>query len=204
MQADYSVELGRDEPVLEMPWSSDDEKLRYFDVKRHPELLSKISEAQGHPELGSFLARINAAEFPLETAKCDAWFTQEISPEEEIFGAVSKFVSYVDLIFTENELRSSFESHEKLVKDLCSLLARAPEISGAVELIIRRCYSQLASFDDDKTVVDRPERSGFAISCYVSGFGDDEPQSNKNWAIALALLRHALVQVANHLSRSIS
>ena len=201
MQADYSVELGQDDPVLEMPWSSEDEKLCYFDVKRHPELLSNIPEAQRHPELGSFLARINAAEFPLESAKCDAWFSQEISPEEEIFGAASKFVSYVDLIFSEDELRSSFKVHEKLAKDLCSLLARAPEISGSVELIIRRCYSRSVAGDGVKLPEDQTDRPGFAMSCYVSGFGGDEHQSGKNWTIALALLRHALVQVANQVSR---
>ena len=33
MQADFSVELGRDAPALEIPWRSDDPHIRYFDLK---------------------------------------------------------------------------------------------------------------------------------------------------------------------------
>ena len=97
MQADFYVELGGDAPALEIPWRSDDPCVRYFDLKKHPELVQEIPEAVAYPELGAFLARMNAVEFPLATAKCDAWVSSEISPEEEIFGD-RKFVSYVDLV----------------------------------------------------------------------------------------------------------
>ena len=33
MHADFSVELGRDDPALELPWSSDDPEVRYYDLK---------------------------------------------------------------------------------------------------------------------------------------------------------------------------
>ena len=39
------------------------------------------------PELGDFLAAVNSPAGILETAKCDAWASTEINPEEEIFGA---------------------------------------------------------------------------------------------------------------------
>jgi len=139
MHADFSVELGRDDAALELPWSSADPAVRYYDLKNHPELLQQIPEAMAYPELGAFLARINAAGFPLATAKCDAWQSSELAPEEEIFGD-RKFVSYVDLVFEDQAARCSFERHKAFAKGLCRLLGQAPEIPAAVEVVIRRCY----------------------------------------------------------------
>ncbi len=139
MQADFSVELGSDDPALELPWHSTDPHVRYYDLKNHPELLQQIPEAVAHPELGSFLSRINAAGFPLATAKCDVWPSEEVAPEEEIFGD-RKFVSYIDVVFINETDRCSFEKHEAFAKDLCQLLGHAPEIAASVELVIRRCY----------------------------------------------------------------
>src|SRR5262249_35681694 len=107
MQADYSVELGADDPALEIPWRADDGSERYFNLKRSPDLVLNIAEAREHPELSAFLSRINAPDFPLETAKCDAWAGTELAPEEEIFGAACKFASYVDLIFSDGAARLS-------------------------------------------------------------------------------------------------
>lgn len=192
MQADYSVELGREAPALELPWSSEDGSARYYDLKSHPDLVLQIPEALGSPELSAFLTRINAAGFPLQTAKCDLWYSEELAAEEEeILGAAGKFVSYVDLVFTELVLtekdaqrRSSFEEHEQLAKDLCSLLKRAPEIPANVELVIRRAYFHRQTESDD----------GFCITTYVSGFGADEAEARGRWSIALTLVQHALVQ----------
>jgi hypothetical protein len=139
MQADFSVELGGDAPALEIPWRSDDHHVRYYDLKKHPELMQQIPEAVAYPELGAFLARINAAEFPLATAKCDAWASSEVAPEEEIFGD-RKFVSYIDLIFVHPKTLCSFEKNEAFAKQLCRLLGHAPEIAATVELVIRHCY----------------------------------------------------------------
>lgn len=140
MHADFSVELGRDDPALEIPWSSGDPCVRYYDLKNCPELVLKIPEAVAYPEISAFLTRINAPECPLATAKCDAWHSREISLEEEVFGGDRKFVSYVDLFFVDEAHRCSFEKNEALAKELCRLLSSAPDIAATVELVIRRCY----------------------------------------------------------------
>lgn len=189
MQADYSVELGREDPALELPWQSEDGGSRFRDLKRNPDLVLEIPEAIDSPELSAFLARINAQGFPLQTAKCDTWHSREISPEEEIFGAPQKFASYVDLIFETDEPRLSLEKHEALAKSLCGLLQRAPEMAASVELVIRRCH-----YHPDAKPAE--SASGFCITTYVSGFGEDEAEARKRWSIALTLLQHALVQVA--------
>jgi len=189
MQADYAVELGRDNAALEIPWRSEHDGVLYYDLKGHPELVGQIPEAAALPELSAFLTRINAPGFPLATAKCDVWFTRELSEEEEIFGASAKFVSYVDLVFADDEPRLSLERHEAVSKTLCELLKRAPEIAAAVEFVIRRCYFHAAGNPDESA-------NGFAITDYVSGFGEDEAEARKRWSIALTLTQHALVQAA--------
>src|SRR5262249_7884619 len=199
MHADYSVELGKEDPALELPWSSGDGATRYYDLKQHPDLVLQIPEAVSSPELCAFLTRTNAAGFPLQTAKCDLWYSKETLPEEEVFGA-GKFVSYIDLVFAANAASSSegsgsiarrlnLEQHEALAKDLCTLLKRAPEIAATVELVIRRCYFRQA---------DDPEKSddGFCFTTYVSGFGGDEAEARQRWSIALTLVQNALVQAA--------
>ncbi|HMC30947.1 MAG TPA: hypothetical protein VKL99_08930 [Candidatus Angelobacter sp.] len=194
MLADYSVELGRDDPALELPWGSDDPALRYHDLKKHPELLREIPEAAAHPELGAFLARINAPDFPLATAKCDAWPSREILPEEEIFfsaieGTECKFASYIDLVFSGEAARLSLEKHEALAQDLCRLLKHAPEIAASMEFIIRRCYYHQEAAADST--------SGFYLTAYISAFGHSSEEARKQWTIALALAQNALVQATN-------
>jgi hypothetical protein len=220
MQADFSVELGREDPALELPWISPEKHVRYYDLKHHPELVQQIPEAVAHPELGSFLSRINAAGFPLATAKCDAWSSREVAPEEEIFGD-RKFVSYIDIVFVSEADRCSFEKHEWLAKELCRLLVRAPEIPAAVELVIRHCYyhkQDLVHETANSLNYSRPNESagsetnfqseakvgsedarisftGFCLTAYVTGFGDSDNNPVRRWSIGLRLLNHALVQL---------
>lgn len=190
MQVDYEVEIGPDAPALELPWKSEDGAVRYFDLKADLALISKIPEAAGCPELAAFLSRINAAGFPLQTAKCDLWQTRELSDEERIFNAECKCGSYIDLLFAAEQPRFSLESHESLARELCALLRRAPETPASVEFVIRQCHyhSQAES---------QSSSAGFYVTAYVSGFDDDDEGSRLRWAIALKLVQHALVQWAS-------
>jgi len=213
MQADYSVELGKDDPALEVPWSADlpissgnvavgiqselepdlvtnsTSPVGYYDLKSDPSRVASIPEAAGCSELASFLTRINAAGFPLQTAKCDLWTTTELSPEEEIFGAHTKFASYVDLIFADDAPRLSLDRHESFAKALCQLLQRAPEMPASAEFVVRRCYFHTADVSGDSV-------DGFCITAYISGYADDQPVARQRWAIAIRLVQHALVQCA--------
>lgn len=207
MQADFSVELGADAPALEIPWGSNNPCVGYYDLKKHPELVQKIPEVAAYPELGTFLSRINATEFPLATAKCDVWSSNEVAPEEEIFGD-RKFVSYVDFVFVDEMEQCSFEKHEAFAKELCRLLSQAPEIAATVELVIRHCYyhQRTASSQESGNIEPEPnpdheERnssvSGFCLTAYVTGIGDIDHDPLHRWAIGLNLLQHALVQLSS-------
>src|SRR5512146_720998 len=55
VQADFSVELGADDPSLQIPWSSSDPRVQYYDLRSHPELLPQIVETQDNEALAEFL-----------------------------------------------------------------------------------------------------------------------------------------------------
>jgi len=186
VEADFAVELGADSETLEFPWAAAADGPRYYDLKRHPELLAQVEEAQRVPELGEFLRAMNAASSILETAKCDAWESSEISAEEEIFGAACKFGSYVDLLFSAEELRFLFPAHEQLVQRLTQLLKRVPEIPAAAEFLIRRCYFHQGT----------ETREGFYITFYLFGYADDQEHAQDQWTIGLKLVENAIRQIS--------
>ncbi len=184
MEADFAVELGADDETLELPWAAADGGPRYYDLKRQPELLLNVEEASRVPELAEFLAVMNSPSGILETAKCDAWSSTDINPEEEIFGAAYKFCSYVDILFSQGS-RYSFAEHEQFAKQITQLLKRVPEIPAAVELLLRRGFYDVGG----------EVQEGFYITLYLFGYGDDEPQARQRWAIALKLVENAIRQV---------
>lgn len=184
MHADWTVELGSDDPVLELPWSDPDGRVRYFDLKRRPELLLEVPEAFENRALGEFLGAVNSPVSMLESAKCDMWLTDELNEEEQIFGAAWKFVSYVDLLFTSRPQQQDFEQHESFAGDVCALLDRAPEVSAAAEFIVRRC------------VFHQESREGFYFTFYLSGYGDDEEDARKRWTIGMSLVQNAILQLS--------
>jgi len=185
MEADFAIELGADDETLEMPWASEENGPRYYDLKRHPEFLHSIEEARRVPEVGQFLTALNSPASILETAKCDAWPSTEMNAEEEILGATHKFCSYVDLLFADELSRFSFPAHERLAEQLVKLLKKVPEIPATAEFLIRRCHYH----------VEREIQDGFYITFYLFGYGDDAPQARQRWAIALNLVKNAIKQV---------
>lgn len=210
MHVDWSVELGADDPVLDFPWSCPEDtgqeeiapgaasdmpspgkaaKPRYYDLRADPSLVDHLPEAQSSNELRKFLLRMNAAGFPLQSAKSDHWFTQEISEEEEIFGAPCKFSSYVDLLFTAAERQLSFADHEDYAAKLCDLLKSTPDMPASAEIIVRRCF-----------YANRTDQDGYYFTVYVAGYGETEAQSRQRWSIALTLVQHALVQSVKSLN----
>jgi len=186
VEAYFAIELGADDEVLDLPWASADSAVRYYDLKRQPDLLIYVKEAQRLAALEEFLTAINSSVSVLETAKCDAWHTTEMQPEEEIFGANSKFASYIDLLFSDEPRRFSFSEHEQMATRLTQLLRRVPEIPAAAEFLVRRCHYH----HEDET------RDGFYITFYLFGYGDDEPQAQQRWAIGLKLVENAIRQIS--------
>jgi hypothetical protein len=186
MQVELTVELGPDDPTLALPWSDPNGKLHYYDLRQHPELIRNIEEANTFPDLRDFLATVNAGPSNLQSAKCDAWFSEELNEDEAIFGAKCKFASYVDVAFHQTAPQSSFPIHEAFGARLIELLKRAPELPAAVEVMIRRAH-----FESEDGV-----REGFYFTVYVFGYGDDEQEARQSWGIAQRLVGHAMLQMS--------
>jgi hypothetical protein len=186
MDADFSIELGRDDPVLDFPWMDPAGTVAYVDLKRRPELMASVKEAEHFPELGQFLRAMNSARSMVETAKCDGWSTTELSPEEEIYGASCKCASYVDVVLTNIDARLVLSAHEQLARKLVSLMRRVPETPSAAEVCVRRCY-----FGGNDGV-----REGYYFTLYVSGYGNDDASARLNWGVALKLVGNAILQLS--------
>lgn len=85
MEADWSVELAADDPVIVLPWnveervsgSAPDEpdrlRLQFFDLRHDPAAIDQIAEAQAEPALRSALLTLNQTESRLWTVKCGLW-----------------------------------------------------------------------------------------------------------------------------------
>ncbi len=192
MDADFSVELGADDPVLDFPWEAPESPLRYYDLKRQPELIVSVHEAQEYPELQAFLTAVNSAASTLETAKCDVWWERELAEAEEIYEADLKLMSYVDLLFSDEGARTSFQRHEAFARRMVELLGRAPQISSAAEFTIRRCY-----FGQTPEPI-----SGFYVTFYLSGYGNDELEARRRWGIGLNVVQNVILQVSAEVHRS--
>ena len=185
LQADFAVELGRDDERLELPWAAPEGGPRYYDLKRQPEMLAHIEEALRFRELGDFLAALNSPASVLQSAKCDAWGSREMNPEEEVFAAEWKFGSYLDLLFSNDEARHSFATHEDFITQLTALLKQAPDIPASAEFLLRRCFYH------------ENNRDGFYVTFYLFGYGSDEVKARQQWGIALKLAGNAIAQFSS-------
>jgi len=216
MDADFSIELGREDAALDFPWTDPAGKFAHVDLKRRPELMARIKEAEKFPELGEFLRAMNSARSMVETAKCDAWATTELSAEEEIYDATHKFASYVDVVFSRIDVRlsssresssrqsssrqsssrqsssrqslsrQSLSDHEQFARNLVELLRQAPQAPSAVEVCVRRSY-----YREEGGV-----REGFYCTLYVSGYGNDGASARQNWGAGLKLMGNAIMQLS--------
>lgn len=184
MLAEWSVELGPGDPVLEIPWRSDDGSLRFLDLKRQPELLLEIREACTYEEVASFLDWANSADSHIETAKCDVWSTSEVDADDEVFGEPVKFSSYVDLIFA-SLARYSFPECERFVRTLSRMLRQAPDLSSSAQFLVRRAL--------DHREPSKVSES-FYITFYLHGYGADVHEARQRWGIGLTLAQNAMKQ----------
>lgn len=184
MLAEWIVEPGPNDPVLEIPWRSEDGSVRFLDLKRQPELLLEIPEACTCEELASFLDWANSPDSQVETAKCDVWSTSEMDADDEVFGEAVKFSSYVDLLFA-SLARNSFPECERFVQTLARMLRQAPDLSSAAQFIVRRCLDHRQEGDASEC---------FSITFYLHGYGADLQEAQQRWAIGLTLAQNAMKQ----------
>lgn len=187
MDADWSVELGHEDPSLEFPWSSPDDTPGFVDLAQNLEAVREIPEAARHPELARFLLELNGTFSPWVTAKCDVWIENELDEAEDIYDAKLKMCSYIDLIRRDEAERSSFEQHEEWVKSATTRLRDIGPDPIACELIVRRCWYCASSSADGEAI------AGFYITLYLFGYGNDDAQARARWHGGLTRVSGVLI-----------
>lgn len=193
MLAEWSAECAVEDPVLVVPWQDPDGKSAFIDLRASPRDFEAIVEAEQHPPLLQALRALNVAHSPVFTAKCDAWPLDEeeveqlmadlrTRPADPAAAAPAGFASYIDLVWHERALFSSFHRQEQMLRRLTRLATPLRHPAAMLDCVLRPALLDL----------DGP-REGFALSLYVKALGLSPQAAWKQWAAALtevvALLR---------------
>jgi hypothetical protein len=182
MLAEWSVECAAEDPVLVVPWKDPDGKTGFVDLRANPRDFDAVSEAEQHPPLMQALRALNVTHSPVFTVKCDAWpldavelqqlrLDLDASPDD----APAGFASYIDIIWREHSLFSSFHRQEQMLRSLTRLAAPIHRPCAALECVLRPALLDLDGASE-----------GFALSMYVKALGPSPQAAWKEWAAALA------------------
>ena len=193
MEADWSVALAADDPVITVPWEAcgeDPGKCRFVDLRRHPHLIDEIEEAKERPPLRTALLLLNGASSPFWTAKCDTWahgadegealydrYDMDAEPGETAFGAGA----YIDLLARDNAFFSSFERQERWLRVVTEKLQATPARAVRVELVLRPAEVEGVP--------------GFAVTWFVEGCGATPHSAGQGWGLALDLALAVMMEI---------
>jgi hypothetical protein len=180
MEADWSVELTADDPVIIVPWASasdDPRKCEFVDLRRGEHLIDEIEEARRVPELRAALLLLNSARSPLWTVKCDTWESDTPMDPYEMDAAPADASlstgSYVDLLARDSAFHASFDRQERWVRAVADGLRAVPARAARVDLILRRAQINHAA--------------GYGVSWFVEGCGATAQRARRAWSEALGL-----------------
>jgi hypothetical protein len=189
MLADWSVECAAEDPVLVVPWSSNEGQggLHFVDLRENPYDLDQISEAEQFPTLMQALRALNVPRSPVFTAKCDAWVLDaeevgELLHELDLPDSVDSldadtlvgFASYIDLVWRDRTIFASFHQSEQLLHRLTRLAAPLDHPSAMLDCVLRPAVVDFTGAQE-----------GYSISLYVKAVGPDLDTARETWSSAL-------------------
>ena len=134
MEADWEFELGGDCPLIDAAWPG------FVDLRRYPERVHQIAEARQVAGLESALVRLNSAQSPVWTSKCDVWSVADFDPDEldALPGlAAAGAAMYLDLLPRNGRGWGAPENAEKACRGLCGRLEAISLRGCRVDLVIR-------------------------------------------------------------------
>jgi hypothetical protein len=183
MEADWSVALAADDPMITVPWAASGAgKCKFVDLRLGSHLIDQIEEAQTRPVLRSALLLLNGVSSQLWTAKCDAWTSSAAQGDEPFdpyemdaelgetaFGAGS----YIDLLPRDIQALGCFDSQERWMRALTERLRGTPATAARVELVLRHAEVEGVQ--------------GFGVTWFVEGCGPTAPRAGQRWGEALDL-----------------
>ncbi len=186
MRVEIVMEIDPGDETLEIPWASpENARLRYVDLKASPVAIDQLEECRRFPPLGDFLRRVNSPETLLQTAKCDAWETNDLAEDERVdFQLPCKMGSYVDVFFGGSELHAALEQQIRLGEELRQALASF-RVQAQLEVCIRRCL-----FHSE-------ERWGYYLTLFTHGYGAGPDEAAREWARAIEAAGEALIKLGS-------
>jgi hypothetical protein len=187
MEADWSVEIGPDLPIIDASWEG------FIDLRHSLSAIDSIPEAAQHPALRNALLALNTDNSPVFTTKCDTWTLakDEIDPDEfeaRIENAQTGFASYIDLIERDSALTLSFGFHEQRICNLTSHLRQISLPNCRVDLVLRAAVIR--------------DEHGYGLTLYTAGCGLDAAAAYTAWQTVLAAAVAATIATAAHPPRT--
>ena len=181
MLMEWSTACGAEDPVLVVPWSSQDGRLRWVDLRTDPDALDEIVEADNHPALLAALRALNATRSPVFSAKCDVWSMDEeelsatrddLLLDAEVAGAGVS--CYLDLLWRDRAVFASQHRTAQVLHRMERLAADLPHSLAKIEGVLRPAVVDLGVVSE-----------GFALTLYVKGVGVDAAEADLRWGEAL-------------------
>jgi hypothetical protein len=183
MEADWEFEVGPDAagvaaPVIEAHWSG------FVDLQRAPELAEHLPETAQFPALAEALVKLNAADSPVWTSKCDYWprlEANDFDPDE--LDAPPDCTAhatgcFIDLLPKSNQQWALPEMAEKTCKRICGFLNAVPLRCCRADLVIRRAFIF-------------PDGMDLGITAYLTSCGESPAAAAKTLETALAAFTDA-------------
>src|ERR1035437_8469972 len=184
MEADWEFEIGPDEaglaaPVIEAHWAG------FVDLQRHPERARDLPESVLFPALAEALIRLNAADSPVWTSKCDYWphlKADEFDPDEldaPPGSPTPPMGCFIALLAKSGQQWGSPATAEKTCKRICGLLNAVPLRCCRADLVIRRAFINLDAME-------------LGVTAYLTSCGESPAAAAKTLEAALATFTDAL------------
>jgi len=180
MEADWEIEIGGEAPVMDAHWTG------LVDLRGEPEQARRLSETYQLPQLAEVLIRLNAANSPVWTSKCDVFVPDHFDPDDldaPIGVALRARACYVDLLPRDEMQWDSVEVVESACRGICDRLRSVPARSCRADLVIRRAMIE--------GVVET-----LGVTAYITAAGPDEPSAAIALATALAAFANAAMAAA--------
>jgi hypothetical protein len=179
MEADWEFEVGGDAPVIEGHWAG------FVDLQRYPERAWDLPETTQFPVLADTLARLNTADSPVWTSKCDFWphlNAGEFDPDEMDAppGCTAHAMGcFIDLLPKSDQQWALPAMAEKACKRICGLLNALPLRCCRADLVVRRAFIT-------------PELMGLGVTAYLTASGVSSAEAKRTLEAALSAFTDAL------------
>lgn len=222
MEADWSVELAADDPVVVVPWSvegseldepaePDQLRLQFLDLRHDPGAIDQIAEAHAEPALRSALLTLNGARSQLWTAKCGLWQSGSQGTDTARTGDHANTVAEIDVREMDAEPADAMFAAGCYI-DIVPLDSEAGGSFATMENWLRRLTGQLRRITMRCARADFVLRrseirgvQGFAVTWFIEACGatPEGAVHRRTEALALALLIIMAVEPATSRSSAV-